>query len=89
MEFVVVLQIALIVGYFLLFLRKHYWYHIAKASEATRGQALDHQNHDTYIKYQSVIKSVDIQASFFDLVPDYECRDMEQSMAHHRDPNAP
>lgn len=36
-----------------------------------------------------MIKSVDIQASFFDLVPDYECRDMEQSMAHHRDPNAP
>ncbi|KAJ6127623.1 hypothetical protein N7523_003235 [Penicillium sp. IBT 18751x] len=60
-----------------------------KASEATRGQALDHQNHDTYIKYQSSIKSLDIQALFYDLEPDYECRDMEQSMAHHRDPNAP
>ncbi|KAJ5302313.1 hypothetical protein N7508_007176 [Penicillium antarcticum] len=60
-----------------------------KASEATRGQALDHQNHDTYIKYQSSVKSLDIQALFYDLEPDYECRDMEQSMAHHRDPNAP
>ncbi|OKP07148.1 hypothetical protein PENSUB_6108 [Penicillium subrubescens] len=60
-----------------------------KASEATRGQALDHQNHDTHIKYQSVLKSLDIQALFYDLEPDYECRNMEQSMAHHRDPNAP
>ncbi|KAJ5235461.1 uncharacterized protein N7469_004629 [Penicillium citrinum] len=60
-----------------------------KASEATRGQALDHQNHDTYIKYQSVLKSLDIQALVYDLEPDYECRNMEQSMAHHRDPNAP
>lgn len=32
---------------------------------------------------------MDIQALFYDLEPDYECRDMEQSMAHHRDPNAP
>ncbi|KAJ5389764.1 uncharacterized protein N7496_000832 [Penicillium cataractarum] len=60
-----------------------------KASEATRSQALDHQSHSTYIKYQSVLKSLDVQAIFFDLQPDYECRDMEQSMAHHRDPNAP
>lgn len=63
--------------------------YLAKASEATRSQALDHQSHNTYIKYQSVLKSLDIQALFFDLQPDYECRDMEQSMAHHRDPNAP
>ncbi|KAJ5987717.1 hypothetical protein N7481_002927 [Penicillium waksmanii] len=58
-------------------------------SEATRGQALDHQNHDTYIKYQSVLKSLDIQALVYDLEPDYECRNMEQSMAHHRGPNVP
>lgn len=63
--------------------------YLAKASEATRSQALDHQSHNTYIKYQSVLKSLDIQALLFDLKPDYECRDMEQSMAHHRDPNAP
>lgn len=64
-------------------------FHLAKASEATRSQALDHQSHDTYIKYQSVLKSLDIQALFYDLEPDYDCRNMEQSMAHHRDPNAP
>lgn len=39
--------------------------------------ALDHQNHDTYIKYQSVLKSLDVQALVFDLEPDYECRNME------------
>ncbi|KAI9040418.1 uncharacterized protein KD926_008241 [Aspergillus affinis] len=60
-----------------------------KASEATRGQALDHQNHDTYLKYQAQLKSLDVQAMFYNMEPDYECRDMEQSMAHHRDPNAP
>ncbi|KAA8650193.1 uncharacterized protein ATNIH1004_002874 [Aspergillus tanneri] len=47
-----------------------------KASEATRGQALDHQNHDTYLKYQAALKSLDVQALFYDLVPDYECRDL-------------
>lgn len=36
-----------------------------------------------------MLKSLDIQALFYDLEPDYECRNMEQSMAHHRDPNAP
>ncbi|KAG0153469.1 hypothetical protein PDIDSM_2121 [Penicillium digitatum] len=60
-----------------------------KASQATRGQALDHQNHDTYLKYQSSLKALDIQALFYDLEPDYECRDMEQSMSHHRDSNVP
>lgn len=30
-----------------------------------------------------------MQALFYDLKPDYECRDMERSMAHHRDPNVP
>ncbi|KAJ5932825.1 hypothetical protein N7516_007314, partial [Penicillium verrucosum] len=60
-----------------------------KASQATRGQALDHQNHDTFIKYQSSLKALDIQALFYDLEPDYECRDMEQSMSHHRDSNVP
>lgn len=62
---------------------------LAKVSEATRGQTLDHQNHDTYLKYQSTLKSLDVQALFYDLEPDYECRDMEQSMAHHQDPNTP
>lgn len=61
----------------------------AKASEATCGQALDHQNHNTYLKYQAQLKSLDIQALFYDLAPDYECCDMEQSMAHHQDPNVP
>lgn len=61
----------------------------ARASEATRSQALDHQNPDTYLKYQSALKALDVQAMFYDLEPEYECRDMEQSMAHHRDPNAP
>jgi hypothetical protein len=28
---------------------------------------------------------VDIQVAYFDLEPDCECRDMELSMAHHRD----
>ncbi|CAI7595632.1 unnamed protein product [Penicillium viridicatum] len=60
-----------------------------RASEATRSQALDHQNPDTFLKYQSALKALDVQASFYDLEPDFECRDMEQSMAHHRDPNAP
>jgi hypothetical protein len=32
---------------------------------------------------------VDIQALFYDLEPDYECRDMQRSMAHHRDLNVP
>lgn len=36
-----------------------------------------------------MLKSLDIQALFYDLEPDYECRNMEQSIAHHRDPNAP
>lgn len=63
--------------------------HSARASEATRGQALDHQNPDTYLKYQSSLKALDVQALFYDLEPDYECRDMEQSMAHHRDTNVP
>ncbi|KAJ5641215.1 hypothetical protein N7490_005215 [Penicillium lividum] len=60
-----------------------------KASEATRGQALDHQNHNTFLKYQSPLKALDIQAVFYDLEPNYECRSMEQSMSHHRDVNVP
>lgn len=36
-----------------------------------------------------MLKSLDVQALFYDLVPDYECRDMELSMAHHQDPNVP
>jgi hypothetical protein len=30
-----------------------------------------------------------MQALMYGMEPDYECRDMEQSMAHHRDPNVP
>ncbi|KAJ5110588.1 hypothetical protein N7532_001123 [Penicillium argentinense] len=56
---------------------------ITKASEATRGQALNQQNHNTYIKYQSVLKSLDVQALVFDLEPDYECHNIEQSMAYY------
>ncbi|KAA8649640.1 uncharacterized protein ATNIH1004_002311 [Aspergillus tanneri] len=61
----------------------------SKASEATRSQALDHQNPDTYLKYQSKFKRADIQATYWNLDPDYECLEIEESMAHHRDPNAP
>lgn len=62
----------------------------AKATEATRSQALDHQNHNTFLKYQAPLKALDMQSVMYDdIEPDYECRDMEQSMAHHRDPNVP
>ncbi|KAF7590037.1 hypothetical protein BBP40_003426 [Aspergillus hancockii] len=60
-----------------------------KATAATRGQALDHMDHDSYLKYQSSLKAVDMMALYYDLDPDYECREMEQSMAHHRDQNVP
>ncbi|KAH1336844.1 hypothetical protein KXX67_002465 [Aspergillus fumigatus] len=60
-----------------------------KASEATRSQALDHQDHTTFLKYQAQLKALDMQALMYGMEPDYECRDMEQSMAHHRDPNVP
>lgn len=63
--------------------------YIAKASEATRSQALDHQDHNTFLKYQAQLKALDMQALMYGMEPDYECRDMEQSMAHHRDPNVP
>ncbi|EER41728.1 conserved hypothetical protein [Histoplasma capsulatum H143] len=59
------------------------------ASTASRNQGLDHKNSATFVKYQSQFKSLDMQALFYDLKPDYECRDMERSMAHHRDPNVP
>lgn len=62
---------------------------IAKASEATRSQALDHQNPDTFLKYQSRFKRVDIQSCFWNIEPDYDCLDMEESMSHRRDPNVP
>ncbi|KAJ8189548.1 hypothetical protein LV163_001835 [Aspergillus fumigatus] len=60
-----------------------------KASEATRSQALNHQDHTTFLKYQAQLKALDMQALMYGMEPDYECRDMEQSMAHHRDPNVP
>ncbi|GMG01327.1 unnamed protein product [Aspergillus oryzae] len=52
-------------------------------------KALDHMDHDSYLKYQSSLKAVDMMALYYDLDPDYECREMEQSMAHHRDQNVP
>ena len=42
-----------------------------------------------YLKYQSELKALDIQALFYKMELDYECREMDQSMAHHRDPNVP
>ncbi|BCS28042.1 uncharacterized protein APUU_61090S [Aspergillus puulaauensis] len=61
----------------------------SKASEAIRSQALDHQNPNTYMKYQSKFKRANIQACYWNLEPDYECLEIEESMTHHRDPNAP
>lgn len=69
--------------------RPHTYTFIAKASEATRSQALDHQNPDTFLKYQSRFKRVDIQSCFWNIEPDYDCLDTEESMAHRRDPNVP
>jgi hypothetical protein len=46
-------------------------------------------NLDTYFKYQSKFKRTDIQAHFWNIEPDYECLDIEESIAHHHDPNAP
>ena len=42
-----------------------------------------------YLKYQSELKALDIQALFYKMELDYECREMDQSMAHHQDPNIP
>ena len=42
-----------------------------------------------FLKYQSELKALDIQALYYNMEPDYKCCDMEQSMAHHQDPNAP
>ena len=42
-----------------------------------------------YLKYQSELKALDIQALFYKMELDYECREMDQSMAHHQDPNVP
>ena len=36
-----------------------------------------------------MLKSLDIQALFYNLEPNYKCRNIEQSIAHHRDPNTP
>ncbi|KAG0154230.1 hypothetical protein PDIDSM_1610 [Penicillium digitatum] len=60
-----------------------------KASQAARGQALDHQNPNTFLKYQAQLKTVDIQAAFCGFQPNIEGRDMQQSMEHHRDSNVP
>ncbi|OJD27436.1 hypothetical protein ACJ73_01164 [Blastomyces percursus] len=59
------------------------------ASRETRGQALDHTNPETFLKYQSKIKAVDIQPSLWGLEPNLECLEMERSMAYHRDTNVP
>ncbi|OJD26824.1 hypothetical protein ACJ73_01791 [Blastomyces percursus] len=60
---------------------------IARESRETRGQALDHQDPETFLQYQSRVKAVDIQAAFWDLEPNLGCLEMERSMAHHRDTN--
>lgn len=46
-------------------------------------------DHDSYLKYQSSLKAVDIMALYYNLDPDYKYREMEQSIAHHRDQNIP
>ncbi|KAJ5894629.1 Methionine aminopeptidase 1 [Penicillium taxi] len=46
---------------------------------------MDHDNHETHLRYQAPLKALDVQAMYYDLEPNYEERDMEQSMAHHRD----
>lgn len=56
---------------------------------AARSQALDHEDPDTYRKYQSQPKRMHIQAAYCGLKSDFEWRDMEDSMTHHRDPNVP
>jgi hypothetical protein len=63
--------------------------YLAKASEAARTQALDHQNANTFFKYQSTLKQLDIGACFWNEEADYESHATEQSMAHHRDTNSP
>ncbi|KAG2026235.1 hypothetical protein GB937_001743 [Aspergillus fischeri] len=44
-------------------------------------------NPNTFLKYQSKFKRVNVQASFWNLKPDYECLEMEESMAHHHNTN--
>jgi hypothetical protein len=61
----------------------------AKASKAARTQALDHQNPDTFKKYQSKVKQLDLGACFWNEEPDHESHAIEESMIHHRDPNVP
>ncbi|KAL2372275.1 hypothetical protein RJZ57_003270 [Blastomyces gilchristii] len=58
-------------------------------SEASRSQALYHEDPNTYLKYQSKVLALDIQACFWGLAPDHEVLEMEQSMAHYRDTNVP
>ncbi|KMW67594.1 hypothetical protein BDDG_12205 [Blastomyces dermatitidis ATCC 18188] len=58
-------------------------------SEASRSQALYHEDPNTYLKYQSKVLALDIQACFWGLTPDHEVLEMERSMAHHRDTNVP
>jgi hypothetical protein len=70
-------------------LRKKTKNYSAKASEAARTQALDHQNPNTFFKYQSTLKQLDIGACFWNEEADYESHAMVQSMAHHRDTNSP
>jgi hypothetical protein len=61
----------------------------AKASEAARTQAMDHQNPDTFKKYQSKVKQIDLGACFWNEEPDHGSHAIEESMIHHRDPNVP
>jgi hypothetical protein len=46
----------------------------AKATEATHSQALNHQNHNIFLKYQAPLKALNMQAIMYDdIKPDYEC----------------
>ena len=42
-----------------------------------------------FLKYQSILKALDIQALYYDMEPDYKCCEMEESMAHYQDSNTP
>jgi hypothetical protein len=61
----------------------------AKASKAARTQAMDYQNPDTFKKYQSKVKQINLGACFWNEEPDHGSHAIEESMIHYRDPNVP
>jgi hypothetical protein len=50
---------------------------------------LDHQNPNTFFKYQSNVKQLDIGACFWNKEADLESLVVEESMAHHHNINSP